>query len=304
VIPQDPFNRTYADLDSWYRRRGTSLQNEARKLQIDQIKKTLIAGAVAGAPKPRNTVREVGLQQHLLRFTRQRDGMYDPVFDAEIRRLRPDWFASNGGVAALKQRLIELAREGAPRPSSTAKDPHEQQLGALLRLCTAASDATRDDDFNHLIRGMRPDWFVTIAATRKAELLRLAKSGVKLQDLPTKLRSALLYAYTRKTSKSFDAVFNAEIRRVCCHDWFRTSADDKREKLLEWARSGRARPSPTAKDPVERRLGCALKYYTRSPNAANVMFTHEIKAARPDWFRRDEGEDRELSKQRLLLGWR
>jgi hypothetical protein len=72
---------------------------------------------------------------------------YDPEFDAEIRRLRPDWFEDT--TIPKKRKLLEIAKSGGKRP-----------IGALGQtLSRYTRPYVFDQEFDREIRAARPDWF-------------------------------------------------------------------------------------------------------------------------------------------------
>ena len=65
------------------------------------------------------------------------------------------------------------------RPSNSANDPKERQLGQALSSYTCKTKTTYDPVFDKKIRGLRPDWFENTTIKKKATLLKLAKSNSK-----------------------------------------------------------------------------------------------------------------------------
>jgi hypothetical protein len=169
------------------------------------IKRQLLELAASGAEKPETSEEKKRRLLELARSGAKRPeksepeklgialgrycsgGSYDADFDKAIRALRPDWFirtvvSVKEQVAAIKRDLLELAKSGAPRPSSSAwlnqKDlPHktveeaehaedvyaaamqEQRLGRALINYTSKKRKTYDAAFDAEIRALRPDWF-------------------------------------------------------------------------------------------------------------------------------------------------
>lgn len=61
-------------------------------------------------------------------------GVFDPEFNQEIRKLRPDWFAGYANhVAKNKAAIMELARTGKPRPIRTKAGRTDHPLGKLYQ---------------------------------------------------------------------------------------------------------------------------------------------------------------------------
>lgn len=81
---------------------------------------------------------------------------YDEAFDKEIRTLRPDWFDPdrNTRLADMREKFLQLARSGAPRPKERAVDPEERKMGQLLRRVIK-----KFPEFAEEMRRARPEWF-------------------------------------------------------------------------------------------------------------------------------------------------
>lgn len=120
-----------------------------------------------------------------------------------------------------------------------------------------------------------------LAASRKAQILALAKAG---KSRPNSKESALgkaLHKYITKGSTSFDAVFKRELLRVAPAGWFRNEVEKKKEKLLKLAKAGKPRPSFSTP------LGKVLKFYTSPSHTAYCKETTlQLFSVAPDWFRR------------------
>jgi hypothetical protein len=95
-------------------------------------------------------------------------GSYDEKFDVIIRTLRPDWFVEGAKknpphVVERKNKLLEMARNGEPRPEwehnrqgiRTRRDP----LVMCLYNYTHVTGNSYDFAFDSEIRSLRPDWF-------------------------------------------------------------------------------------------------------------------------------------------------
>ena len=124
-------------------------------------KAELKAMALRGESRPN---RKHPLGRVLSNYTDPSSGSYDPVFTAEIKALRPDWFVSKSEKADLKKaELKAMAVRGEPRPVQ-GKHP----LGRLLSNYTSPSSVTYDQVFDQEIRALRPDWFLKADKHRKA----------------------------------------------------------------------------------------------------------------------------------------
>ena len=119
-------------------------------------KAELLAMALRGEPRPAGDKHPLG--HALVLYTIRSSRSYDPVFDQEIRALRPDWFVFRSDIAAQnKLELLAMALRGEPRPASDGKNRHP--LGVVLRNYTNSSSNTYDPVFDQEIRALRPDWF-------------------------------------------------------------------------------------------------------------------------------------------------
>ena len=268
---------------------------EIRKIRPDwfgdwataERKLRLLAIARSGAKRP-SVNSDSKLAGSLMSFTCL-SGHYDPEFDAEIRRLRPDWFRcrrKRGCTRESKERkLLEMARNGEKRPSASSKNAEERRLGGVLCSYTSKNNKCYSREFDVEIREARPDWFDMVAIDKR-KLLEMARNGEKRPNNTSKNTEErhlgrALYNYISKSRSrddrriSYDPEFYAEMRRLR-PDWFEDTTIPKKRKLLEMAKSGWKRPTGI--------LGQTLSRYTR-PGVFDQEFDREIRAARPDWFR-------------------
>jgi len=258
-----------------------------RKRKPGKNKKELLELAKSGAKKPSSTEK---LGNVLGNYTCESACSYDPVFDEKIRELRPDWFINTADIK--KKQLLKLARSGEKRPSNMAKDPEERRLGRALCNYTVMSQGIYDPVFDKKIRELRPDWFENTTIKKKEKLLKLAKSGGKKPSNMAKdpeerrLGNALINYISKNRRNARDPAFDRKIRKLR-PDWFINTADLRKEELLKLAKSGAKRPSRTAKDPEERKLGQVLhSYLDKSHGSYDPVFDKKIRRLRPDWFRR------------------
>jgi hypothetical protein len=126
----------------------------------DGKKAELKAMALRGEPRPASSGKNKHpLGRVLLDYTRPSSKSYDPVFTAEIKALRPDWFVSQSDIAARnKVELKAMALRGEPRPSAGPSNKHP--LGKALCNYTDLSSKSYDPGFDQEIRALRPDWFL------------------------------------------------------------------------------------------------------------------------------------------------
>jgi chorismate mutase len=179
-----------------------------KETTADINKKLLLKIAKNGKDKPSCKTK---LGRVLYNYTRKSSSSYDPVFDKQIRKLRPDWFVSTANQN--KKLLLKIAKNGKDRPHWKSK------LGWALYNYTRKSSSSYDPVFDKQIRKLRPDWFVSTSKQNKKLLLEMAKNGKDKPILRSKLGAAL-YNYTYKSSSSYDPVFDKQIRKLR-PDWFR-----------------------------------------------------------------------------------
>ncbi len=259
-----------------------------------QAKQQLLEIARNGENKPLKGEHPLGIR--LGSYTYPSSSCYDPVFDKEIRELRPDWFPDTAKEA--KQQLLEMAHNGEGRPVA-----QKHPLGYKLCNYTNPNASSYDPEFDKEIRELRPDWFANTADLSKQQLLEMARNG---EARPTAGKHPLgekICAYTSPNSQVYDSVFAKEIRELR-PDWFVLASTLAKalakQQLLEMARNGEARPI-IDKHP----LGTKLSRYTNvsSGNQYDPKFDKEIRELRPDWFIGNPKYTRSsisLAKQQLL----
>lgn len=177
-------------------------------------KQILIRMAHANANRPSS---KTFAGRALSRYICKSSTSYDPKFDTQIRRLRPDWFSNTRSIKTSsfhKTEILKIAKGGGPRPTSRSK------LGILLYNYIIRSSKCYDQDFDNIIRNLRPDWFdiprINNARNkRKTLLLQAARDSDRL---PPAFTNALRN-YTDTTSRAYDADFHAMIRHIR-PDWF------------------------------------------------------------------------------------
>jgi superfamily II DNA or RNA helicase len=183
-------------------------------------KETLLRMAKNGYQKPpENSPLYTALH---MSYTRSVSNSFDPEFNKEIRKLRPEWFVNTAD--ANKKELLKLASEGAQKPH------RETSLGSALKTYTCSSSKIFDAEFNKEIRELRPEWFKNNnnSLENKKLFLQLAKNGDQKPKRGTP-RGNALHNYTSPKSDSFDPEFNKEIREICSKNnngWF----EDGRKK--------------------------------------------------------------------------
>jgi hypothetical protein len=248
-------------------------------------KQILLDMAKKGKPKPH---RKTSLGAAFVSYTRdsgKRDS-YDPEFTKDIKKLRPNWLIPRYIQIANenKQRLIDMANKGKPRPHQNT------YLGMTL---TSYTSMSFHSEFIKDIKKLRPDWFlVETIIQRKKELLDMARKGDPKPNWKTVLGQAF-GKYTTETSVLYDLVFTKNMRKIK-PDWLLPRhmqiANQKKQTLLEMAKRGDPRPIQK-KHP----LGGCLSNYTRN----DPVFNKKIRKNRPDWFI-DRSENADQKKQTLL----
>jgi superfamily II DNA or RNA helicase len=151
----------------------------------------------------------------LCRYTGKTSYCYDPEFDKEIRRLKPDWFID---VAAVNKELIMKLDK---RPNKNGKDPEEVRLGHRLSEYISKKCGSYDPEFDKEIRRLKPDWFLDTVMINKQFIRKLNKRPSQSSKDPEEKRlGVLLSSYIRRTHRSYDPIFDADIRKLK-PDWFK-----------------------------------------------------------------------------------
>ena len=163
----------------------------------------LLELARAGKPKPLNKTK---LGMYLKSYV-QENASYDAEFDKRIRKLAPQWFVKS--VEIKKKKLLEMARNGEPRPSSKTTT-----LGQALCSYTGC---VYDAEFDNQIRKLAPQWFVKSSDVNKARLLEMARNGEPRPHGQTSRLGRALTHYTSKSRVVYDASFDAKIRKAAPH---------------------------------------------------------------------------------------
>ena len=178
-------------------------------------KRVLLEMAKRGDAKPhRSSITPPG--NALRMYTSKLTKCYDACFDAEIRRLRPDWFLSTTDIAAgKKQQLLKMATAGNARP--TSKHPLIHVFLSYVSKGTSSYDLA----FDAAIRKAAPHWFRdTKTDAKKQRLLAMARRG---DQLPSNWRDPLNRTLYRLTStcngRTYDPVFTKKICKLA-PQWF------------------------------------------------------------------------------------
>jgi hypothetical protein len=115
--------------------------------RVCKNKQKLLELAKSGSKRPTNK-----LGGAFITYTNKKVNLscYDPEFYKEIYALRPDWF---GKVAAKKQKLLEMAKNGEVKPNKS------HALYNAIHSYAKKSDRRYDPEFDAKLRSIRPDWF-------------------------------------------------------------------------------------------------------------------------------------------------
>lgn len=182
-------------------------------------KQKLLAMAERGEARPLPSSKDP-LAKALITYIFKTGKSYDPVFDKQIRSLRPDWFVTQSALAAQKkQQLLDIAKKGEAKPY------HKNNLGQALSSYTIKTSSAYDIDFEKQIRELRPDWFITktdVAAQKKKKLLTITKKpSSRAKNRDEKTLGYALNSYINKNSNAYDATFDQQIRRLR-PEWFKS----------------------------------------------------------------------------------
>jgi len=240
------------------------------KLSNPAIKKQqLLKLAASGKPRPVGT-----LNNALVKFAFESQSNFDPVFAKKIRHLAPHWFKNANSVVENKKQLLDIAKKGERRP--------QNHLGKRLSNYTLKSCKSYDAAFVKEIKKFAPHWFIDqsdIANEKKKQLIEMAKRG---EARPNQRKHHLGYAltnYTRKTSSTYDLVFDKQIRKLAPH-WFVDTAAENKKELIKMAKRGERKPTVT-----KHRLGRIFSNYIfKSSVCYDEKFDKEIRRLAPNWF--------------------
>ena len=214
------------------------------------------------------------------------------------------FYKSPSSADIKKKTLLEMARNGDPRPryyiDKNNENPQDILLGirrnnasldAAIRKYTTSNSKAFDPTFNKEIRELAPQWFESSSDINKQKLLEMARNGEKR---PAKKASgALLYWYTNSNTKTFDPIFNKEIRELAPH-WFENSVEINKQKLLDMARNGEKRPTSKKRNTLVPMIGNALCSYLNATHGSfDPIFSKEIRELAPHWFENSADINRE-----------
>jgi len=188
-------------------------------------KKRVLAFAMTSASKiPLSRVkdREIVIT---VRTCTGRGKRLDRAFDDKLHVLAPHWFLAMKTRRA-KQKLMDIARSGKPKPMTTSGDEQERSLALRLHNYTfKSSSSSYDPVFMAQLRKLAPHWFEDSSETFKARILRKASGSPKPRSrlvdgrLNPEYRQVGGYAWW-SSQESYDSDFACKLKKVAPH-WFK-----------------------------------------------------------------------------------
>ena len=182
-----------------------------------------------------------------------------------------------------KQELLQLAKEGKPRPVAGSA------IAQCLFKYTSARNSCYDAEFSNQIRSMTPNWGWRYPERDRQTLLDMAKRGDERPKNKTTLAHKLAN-YTTVTSVSYNRALTRKLKKLAPH-WWRDTVKEKKQQLLELARSGGDKPKGSVS------LNVALyRYTTKGRPQYDAVFREKLRRLAPHWFR-----DQVAYKKELIL---
>jgi hypothetical protein len=214
----------------------------------------LLDRARYGAPRP-HPKKEQNLYKAFRKLTRSDHRRFDPSFRSEIESIRPDWFEARPKAlpkikgpsrreiqhAARRERILNLARSGAPRPA------RKQSVYQVLLRLISPQHRDHDPALTLELHGLRPDWFAVRTKRTKPE--RTSKATI-----PTALQTAILDLARSGASRPT----RADLPLYDCLRYVENQPSEICRKVLQELQSLRpdwfaARPEALPKPPRERK---------------------------------------------------
>lgn len=178
-----------------------------------------------------------------------------------------------------KMALLERARGGEMRPSSTSMDPVERRLAHALNNYTSPTASTFDAKFNRDIRRLAPNWFDRIDPDGKdRELIRIAKESGECPNSRTSLGCRLSHL-----KKSATHPITVELMRIR-PEWFPGFWE---KRLVELADSGAPRPRRDSPEGVRLRAYSSPSHRSYRPELIDLL-----KRKAPAWWLSPKGFSR------------
>jgi len=184
-------------------------------------------------------------------------------------------------AAGKKQQLLEMARQGEPRPN--CKHPLSRRLNDY----TTPNGGSYDLKFKKSIIKLAPHWFKGFnAAENKKQLIKMAKQG---KDKP------YFKEYLGRALNSYifrDSEFKKLIKKLAPH-WFANTVAENKKQLIKMAKQGQNKPKQNCI------LGTALKHYVDvNGKSYDSKFKKLIKKLAPHWFANTATENK---KQLIIM---
>lgn len=184
-------------------------------------------------------------------------------------------------IQDIKRQLLHLASIGRPCPAAISIDRDVAFLGEWLGRLVDAKSPHYDPLFVSDLRKYSDDW-VKSSYRNKETLLQMARNGMP-RPTDAVMKNAL-GSYTKKSSGSYDAAFDGELRRIA-PSWFMDTASHNKHILLQMAQAGMPRPSKSKEFDI-RCLDQALARYTRSYKSSyDADFDGMVRSMAPHWFK-------------------
>jgi hypothetical protein len=171
-----------------------------------------------------------------------------------------------------KQKLIEMAKSGAKRPTNKTKE------GRCLTRYTVKSSNIYCPEFDKTIRKSRPDWFESTSQIMKQKLIEMANNRESRPHSRLTKEGRALRSYTNKSQSTYCPNFDKTIRKLR-PDWLESTSQIMKQKLIEIAKNKEDRPKQNTKE------GRALRSYTnKSSDCYCEKFDKIIRSLPIFWF--------------------
>jgi hypothetical protein len=178
----------------------------SRSQLIKQNKISLLALAREGKARPKASTP---IGRALTQYNCKSSAVYCPKFDRQIRKIAPDWFASQKN----RLLLLEMAKKGKPKPHRNT--PLGRALVSYMK-CRHRTDL----ELIRNIKKVAPLWLIPSSKQKKRILLEMAKRGEPRPHRNKHPLGAALVSYTTKKSGSYDPIFTKQIKKLAPH-WFK-----------------------------------------------------------------------------------
>lgn len=190
-------------------------------------KTILLEMAKQGQKRPSNCSKdpeEKYLGIALMSYVSKTNCCYDAEFREQLYAINPNWFKGRKEyVAEKKERLLEMAKNGEPRPRyQGTQDKTTRELSFSLANYTRKTRGDYDAVFTEKIKAIAPHWFMSVhekMAAKKERLLTLAEEGAtkpscSSKDSETRKLGVALACYISPKHKLYDQSFAEKIRKA------------------------------------------------------------------------------------------